>query len=114
MGQTKITVKIYEPLLRDFDRQIDSLFLKRDAFLNHMIKGEVRHLANDMKDKQLSSRAKRYIAGELKRLGTVPVNIVVDTLKQLPINWHLLGIRTCNIWLNRQSIRSFQKKTGAM
>jgi hypothetical protein len=78
MGQTKITVKIYEPLLRDFDRQIDSLFLKRDAFLNHMIKGEVRHLANDMKDKQLSSRAKRHIAGELKRLGTVPVNIVVD------------------------------------
>ncbi len=41
MSQTKITVKIYEPLLRDFDRQIDKLFIKRDAFLNAMIKEEV-------------------------------------------------------------------------
>lgn len=78
MSQTKITVKIYEPLLRDFDKQIDALFIKRDAFLNNMIKGEVQHLAADMEGKRLSASAKRYIAGELKRLGTVPVNIVVD------------------------------------
>ena len=78
MSQTKITVKIYEPLLRDFDKQIDSLFIKRDAFLNSMIKGEVSHLASDLEGKRLSSKAKRYIAGELKRLGTVPVNVAVD------------------------------------
>lgn len=78
MSQTKITVKIYEPLLRDFDRQIDTLFIKRDAFLNAMIREEVQHLASDMEGKRLSSNAKRYIAGELKRLGTVPVNVVVD------------------------------------
>lgn len=78
MSQTKITVKIYEPLLRDFDKQIDSLFIKRDAFLNSMIQGEVPHLASDLEGKRLSAKAKRYIAGELKRLGTVPVNVVVD------------------------------------
>ena len=78
ISQTKITVKIYEPLLRDFDRQLDKLFIKRDAFLNAMIQEEVRHLANDMEGKQLTLSAKRYIAGELKRMGTTPVNVVVD------------------------------------
>lgn len=78
MSQTKITVKIYEPLLRDFDRQIDRLFIKRDAFLNAMIQEEVRHLAIDMEGKRLTPSAKRYIAGELKRMGTTQVNVVVD------------------------------------
>ena len=78
MSQTKITVKIYEPLLRDFDRQIDKLFIKRDAFLNAMIQEEVRHLANDMEGKRLTTATKRYIAGELKRMGTTQVNVVVD------------------------------------
>ena len=78
MSQTKITVKIYEPLLRDFDRQLDKLFIKRDAFLNAMIQEEIRYLANDMEGKRLTLSAKRYIAGELKRMGTTPVNVVVD------------------------------------
>ena len=77
MSQTKITVKIYEPLLRSFDRQLDVHF-KRDAFLNRMIQGEVKHLADDLDGKRLSLRAKRYISGELKRMGTTSVNIVVD------------------------------------
>jgi hypothetical protein len=64
--------------LRDFDKQIDSLFIKRDAFLNCMIQEEIPHLARDLEGKRLSLKAKRYIAGELKRLGTVPVNVVVD------------------------------------
>jgi metal-responsive CopG/Arc/MetJ family transcriptional regulator len=78
MSQTKITVKIYEPLLRDFDRQLAKLFIKRDAFLNAMIQEEVQHLAKDLEGKQLTVSAKRYIAGELKRMGTRQVNVVVD------------------------------------
>ncbi len=78
MSTTKITVKLYAPLLAAFDRDIEALFLKRDAFLNSMIKGEVQHLAADLGDKKLSAKAKRYIAGELKRLGTTTVNIVVE------------------------------------
>ena len=31
-----------------------------------------------MEGKVLSSKAKRYIAGELKRMGTAQINIVVD------------------------------------
>jgi hypothetical protein len=75
---TKITVKIYEPLLKDFSGQINSLFIKRDAFLNSMIQEEVRHLAIDLEGKKLSLRAKRYIAGELKKMKTKVVNLVVD------------------------------------
>lgn len=78
MSQTKITVKVFEPLLKDFERQIEALFIKRDAFLNSVIREEIKHLARDMQGKKLSSKANRYISGELKRLGTHPVNIVVD------------------------------------
>jgi hypothetical protein len=75
---TKMTVKIYEPLLKDFNCQIDSLFIKRDAFLSAMIEREVGNLARDMEGKWLTPNAKRYIAGELKRMGTTTVNVVVD------------------------------------
>lgn len=78
MAQTKITAKIHTQLLKVFNQATNLLFLKRDAFLNQMIKIETKHLANDLAGKKLSSKAKHYIAGELKRLGTTPVNIVVD------------------------------------
>ena len=86
MSQTKITVKIYEPLLRGFDRQLANLFIKRDAFLNAMIAEEVQHLASDMQGKRLTISAKQYIAGELKRMGTTPVNVVVDQATAVALN----------------------------
>ena len=78
MKQTKITVKVYEPLLKSFNKKLETCFIKRDAFLNHMIKSEVRNLASDTKGLQLSNPARRYISGELKRLGTKTINVVVD------------------------------------
>jgi len=78
MDQTKITVKIYKPLLRDFDRQIDSLFIKRDAFLNNIVRGQVHYLSRDLEGKRMSSDSKRYVSGQLKRMGTVAINVVVD------------------------------------
>jgi len=42
METTKITVKIYEPLLKSFDHQLDEVFIKRDAFLNAIIKAELK------------------------------------------------------------------------
>ena len=78
MGETKITVKIFSPLLKAFDDQVGRLYLKRDAFLNHIIKQEVPHLAEDMDGRRLSANARRYVSGQLKRMGTTTVNIVVD------------------------------------
>lgn len=86
METTKITVKIYEPLLRDFDRQIDALFIKRDAFLNAMLREELPRLKEDVAGRRNSAAAKRHISGELKRLGTRSVNVVVDKATSEALN----------------------------
>jgi hypothetical protein len=78
MNTTKITIKIHEPLLKAFDKQLESVFLKRDAFLNHIIKREITNLAEQLEGKRLSPKAKRYISQELKRLGTKNINVVVE------------------------------------
>lgn len=76
--ETKITVKVYRPLIEDFNVRVDALLLRRDAFLNATIAREVPRLARDLEGKVNTKAANRYIAGELKRLGTIPVNMVVD------------------------------------
>jgi len=43
-----------------------------------MINVETECLAQELAGKKLSSKAHRYIAGELKRMGTTTVNVVVD------------------------------------
>lgn len=78
MNQTKMTVKIYEPLFKSFDDQMNRLCIKRDAFLNHMIKRETPNLAKELDGRRLSPSARRYISGSLKRMGTRTVNVVVD------------------------------------
>lgn len=78
MEETKITAKIYLPMLENFNSQISKLHIKRDSFLNAMIKAELPYLKMDMRGKVLSAKAKRYIAGSLKRMGTQNVNIVVE------------------------------------
>lgn len=86
MTTTKITVKIYEPLLNAFDKQINGLFIKRDAYLNHMIKIEVPFLAEELKNKVQSDDARRHVAGRLKKLGTKPVNITVEKATASALN----------------------------
>lgn len=55
---TKITAKLYKPLLHGITLQLDGLCIKRDAFLNKMILGELPNLASDMEGKKNSPRAK--------------------------------------------------------
>jgi hypothetical protein len=78
MGQTKITVKVFRSLLAAFNKQLQVLPIKRDAFLNNVIRFETPRLSESLKGKKLSLKANRYISGELAKLGTTPVNIVVD------------------------------------
>lgn len=78
MEYTKITAKIFLPMLENFNKQINSLHIKRDSYLNAMIKAELPYLEVEMKGKRLSSKAKRHIAASLKRMGTHNVNIVVE------------------------------------
>lgn len=78
MEQTKITLKIYEPLLQAFNQELDSLCLKRDAFMNIVLKAELPELRKDLQGRRLSPAARKFISGELKRLGTRNINVVVD------------------------------------
>jgi hypothetical protein len=78
MTITKMTVKIVEKQFVDFERLIDRCFLKRDAFLNDVLKTEAKNLAADLEGLEQSPRARSYVASELKRLGTRSVNIVVE------------------------------------
>ncbi|MDD5240589.1 MAG: hypothetical protein PHG47_02585 [Sulfuricella sp.] len=86
MDQTKITVKVYKPLMTAFNDKLDKLHIKRDRFLNDMIQSEAKNLATDMEGKSLSPKAKRYIINELGRLDTVPVNIGVDKITANKLN----------------------------
>lgn len=74
----RITVKVYERLWDNFAKQTEALYLKRDAFLNHVIWRETPELAKDMAGKKLSLLARRHIARELNKLVTIPVNIVLE------------------------------------
>jgi len=78
MDTTKITFKVYEPFLSEFDKQLRAAFIKRDAFLNNMIKIETGRLSYELGDLVLSAKARRYISRELQRLGTKTINVVVD------------------------------------
>lgn len=80
--QTKMTLKIVENHLARFNDAITPLCLKRDAFLNHMLRIETSRLAEDLEGLgRQSSTARRYVTGRLKKMGTLklqPINVVVD------------------------------------
>ena len=74
----RITVKVHEQLWDSFTKQADALFLKRDAFLNDVIRLEIPYLEKELQGKRSSPVARRYIANEFKKLRPIPVNIVLD------------------------------------
>lgn len=79
MAQAKITVKVFAPLLTDFDVHLRALHLKRDAFLDNVLRLELPNLERDLQGKRLSPKARQHIARKLKRMGTVQVNITINT-----------------------------------
>src|SRR5690348_7679574 len=77
MSTTKMTVKVYSPLMEGFNKQVQSLYLMRDAFLDSIIRRETEYLAKELNGKRQSPAARAYVAGSLKRLGTTQVNLAV-------------------------------------
>jgi|GEM_PF-1053455 len=76
--QTKITITVWERLFDGFSKTLDSCFIKRDAFLNHIIYKELHTLERDLGNSKNSAAARRYITSELHALGTKKINVVVD------------------------------------
>jgi hypothetical protein len=79
MPKPAISFMVPPKLWNSFKAQTDSLFLSRAPFLNYMLKRELVHLREDLSGTTLTTRAKRYISGELKRQGpNTSVNIEVE------------------------------------
>lgn len=68
-GPTKLTAKLYAPMYADFEQQLSTALLGRDAFLDRMIWQEIPHLREELKGKRLSAAANRHISNKLKELG---------------------------------------------
>lgn len=88
-GSTKLTAKLYAPMYADFEQQLSSALLGRDAFLDRMIVQEIPHLREDLQGKRLSVDANRYVSNKLKALGAngslrqVSIAIRIETAEAL-------------------------------
>jgi hypothetical protein len=77
MPKTAISFNVPPKLWEAFKKQTDELFLSRAPFLDYMVRRELRYLRSDLKGLKLSLRAKRHIAGAMKKQGPVSVNVEV-------------------------------------
>jgi hypothetical protein len=77
MPRSAISFNVPSKIWTGFRTQTDALFLSRAPFLDHMIASELPHLREDLDGLKLSLRAKRHIAGQMKRQGVISVNIEV-------------------------------------
>lgn len=78
MPKTAISFNVPPKLWAAFKAQTDGLFLSRAPFLDYMVANELPHLSTELGGLNLSLRAKRYIAGAMKKQGPISVNIEVQ------------------------------------
>lgn len=69
LQNTKISVGVVTTLFHDWQAQLEECFMKRDAFLEHVLRCEMEHLSTDLAGKRNSEEAKAYISHALRRLG---------------------------------------------
>jgi hypothetical protein len=78
---TKISVRVYEPLFKGFQRYFQGgvrpSVLKRDAVMDWVISGEIDHIQRDLEGKRLSSKARRFISGRIKKAPTVQASFAL-------------------------------------
>jgi hypothetical protein len=65
---TKISARILAPMMVNLEKQLSQAFLKRDAFLDHVLFTEVDHIRRDLEGKKMSFKANRHIANRLNRM----------------------------------------------
>lgn len=77
MGKSVISFNVPPKLWEAFRSQTDRLFLSRAPFLDYMLARELPELRAELAGLRLSTAAKRYVAGRMKRTGPTSVNIEV-------------------------------------
>lgn len=66
---TKLTAKVFPPVLWAFDRQMSDALLRRDAFLDRVIAQEIPNVRADLAGLRNSDKAKRHISRCLNMMG---------------------------------------------
>jgi hypothetical protein len=79
MPKAAISFNVPPRLWGAFKAQTDALFLSRAPFLDYMVRRELVYLREDLGNRRMSTRAKRHVAGAMKRMGPVSVNIDVES-----------------------------------
>lgn len=77
MPKTAISFNVPPKLWAAFKTQADDLFLNKAPFLDYMVSRELRELRVELAGLKNSLRAKRHIAGAMKRTEPTSVNIEV-------------------------------------
>jgi hypothetical protein len=77
MPKTAISFNVPPKLWEAFKKQADELFLNKAPFLDYMVSRELRELRAELAGLKNSLRAKRHIAGAMKRTDPTSVNIEV-------------------------------------
>lgn len=107
---TKISVSVLSTLYYDWSYQLEDCFLKRDAFLEHLIRTELPHVRADLAGKANSPRAKEYITRSLRMLGgekSLPMKVrsfkvsktTADELREVEKEHNLLRDALFNRWI---------------
>ncbi len=78
MSNTKISVKVLRPLFNKLSSKFDEVYLRRDAYLNHIFSNEIKELESDLSISN-SLKTERLLYRSLKELDTIQVGINLST-----------------------------------
>lgn len=78
MAKTKMTFKAHSELWDKFSRMMDSHFIRRDGFLNHVLGIETSQIEMELNGLKLSQSVKDYISSNFKAMKTIQVSIQLD------------------------------------
>lgn len=67
-AKTKITFQLHVETLNKLNYQLKELFIKRDDFLNHLIKTEAQQISEDLTGRRQSEVARKFIVSKYKEL----------------------------------------------
>lgn len=66
MEKGKIMVTVLSPVMDRIDEKMQSLGMRRDAYLNGLLDTQIEQMSQDLKGKSNSNKAREYLLGELK------------------------------------------------
>lgn len=109
-AQTKISVSVLSTLFYDWSYQLEDCFIKRDAFIENLIRVELPHISADLAGKRNSAAAKDFIGRSLRRLGgakSLPMKVrsfkvsksVADDLREVEKEHNILRDALVNRWI---------------